>query len=729
MSIFNHFQNLNLSQDQEAALTKLEAFLASQVQVFMLKGYAGSGKTTILKGLVEYLKAVEKDFALMAPTARAARVISEKTDQNAYTIHKSIYCFEDMIEVEDKEILVYYFMIRSNEDVAGKVFIVDEVSMITNAHSENEFFRCGSGHVLSDLIAFTQITNPKVNSKIIFVGDPCQLLPVGDNSSKAFDHNYLIENFNVSIDEVEMKEVKRHASESGILKIASKFRKSITANFYNEFSLRSNETDVLILSFNNFLDTWLVAPGKKIIIASKNRTCRNLNLMIRERLYGNADLLVQKGDIVISCRNNYCKDVFNGQFAVVNEVSESCISRTIGLKGKKPVELIWRNIELIFPDEDGRDKIVNGKILENFLYGDNELQQDERQALYVDFVTRHNGLSTKSEEFKQAIVQDEFFNCLFIKFGYAVTCHKAQGGEWDNVFTVWDHDNQKNFNCYNDKQLKQSKDNETFFRWAYTAVTRASKKLYAMNPPFFNSYSQISFIDEAVLKSLNELSGANEVLEEISIDDDILLDLEKFDLLNQPVFLQDYFIRVRESIKKRFFNIISWKIKNMEIFISFEREKETAGVKTWVNKDNVFNGKFLKVPSLTNSDVFLSEIEILLKNLPIVSVKRDTVDTVLNKIEFNLEQEEKFPFTKSLFNDLSITLAEKKIKIQDIVYLQYKDRYTFIRNQETAMIDFEYNNNGFFGRVLPIQKQCNSKSLIFDIKSAIQKIKHEEYAG
>ena len=107
MSIFNHFKHLNLSPGQETALTKLEAFLDSPVQVFMLKGYAGSGKTTILKGLVEYLNSLEKDFALMAPTGRAAKVIRERTGQDAYTIHKSVYSFEDMVEVEEGDSFFY----------------------------------------------------------------------------------------------------------------------------------------------------------------------------------------------------------------------------------------------------------------------------------------------------------------------------------------------------------------------------------------------------------------------------------------------------------------------------------------------------------------------------------------------------------------------------------------------------------------------------------------------
>ena len=121
MSIFNHLKYLSLSQDQETALTKLDLFLEDSVQVFLLKGYAGSGKTTILKGLTEYLNFVEKDFALMAPTGRAAKVIRERTGQEAYTIHKSIYSFEDLVEIEEGDSFFYYYQIRNNVDVTGKI--------------------------------------------------------------------------------------------------------------------------------------------------------------------------------------------------------------------------------------------------------------------------------------------------------------------------------------------------------------------------------------------------------------------------------------------------------------------------------------------------------------------------------------------------------------------------------------------------------------------------------
>jgi hypothetical protein len=729
MSIFNHFNHLNLSQGQQTALTKLEAFLASPVQVFMLKGYAGSGKTTILEGLVEYLTAIEKDFLLMAPTGRAAKVIREKTGHEAFTIHKSIYSYEDMVEVEEGDSFFYNYNLRNNTDVAGKIFIIDEASMLSDAKSEGEFFRFGTGRLLSDLISYTRVNHEKAKTKIIFVGDPCQLPPVTDNSSKAFEPIYLIEKFNLSSEETEMKEVKRQGGESGILKAAAKIRKSISAGFFNDFNLHSNGSDILNPSYETFLNTWQETASPKIIIASKNKTCLDLNLQIRERRFGNANLPIQKSDIVIMGGNNYRKGIFNGEFAVINEVNSEIEIRTIALKGKSPVTLNWRNVELVFPDGESNNKVVKGKVLENFLYGDNYLKPEETQALYVDFTSRHKNLKPKSEEFKEAIMQDEYFNALLMKYGYAVTCHKAQGGEWENVFSIWDNDNTEGFNCFSDNQRRAGKTNQNFYRWAYTAITRASKNLYALNPPFFNSYSTMSFLEVAVINSLNELTGNEIQGEELSIDDEMLEQLSHFNLLEQPFQLQDHFIKIRHAVRKDYIEILGWEKKNLEIWYYFKREKQTAAFKTWINNEYVFNGKFQKLPSNTNSEEFYNEIESLLKSLPNVSIKRNIAETIISKIEFDYEVEEKFPFTKNLFDDLSLLFETKNISIDEIEHQQYKERYTLNRNQEVAVMDFEYNIKGFFGRVVPIQKQSNSQSLILDIQTALQTFKQEDYAS
>ena len=729
MSIFTHFKHLNLSQGQETALTKLEAFLASPVQVFMLKGYAGSGKTTILKGLVEYLNAVEKDFALMAPTGRAAKVIREKTGQEAFTIHKSIYSYEDIVEIEEGDSFYYYYKIRNNVDVAGKIFIVDEASMLSDAKSEGEFFRFGSSHLLSDLITYTRVAQPNVNSKIIFVGDPCQLPPVGDNSSKAFDTNYLKEQFNLSSEETEMKEVKRQDGDSGILRAAEKIRKSISAGFFNDFNLRSNGKDILKPSYETFLDTWQEAASPKIIIASKNKTCLDLNLQIRERRFGNADLPVQKSDIVIMGGNNYRKGVFNGEFAVINEVSDIVTQRTIALRGKNPVTLYWRDVELVFPDAESNNKIVKGKMLENFLYGDNYLKPEETQALYVDFTSRHKGLKPKTEEFKEAIMQDEYFNCLLMKYGYAVTCHKAQGGEWNNVFTVWDNDNMEGFDCFTDKQRRAGKTNQDFYRWAYTAITRASKTLYALNPPFFNSYSAMAFLDVTVLNALNELTGNEVQTEEISLDNELLQQLSMLNLLEQPVPLQDHFIKVRQAVRKQYIEIVGWEKIGYEIRYSFIREQDKAVFRTYVNIQNEFRKPFALMPNLSPNSSFNNALAEILKCLPNVNIKRNTAETIISQVEFDFELEEKFPFVRNLFDDMVLLFNESDVNIESIEHLHYKERYNFKRNQEKATLDFEYNGDGFWGRVVPIQNRINSQPLLSIIQNTIQTFKQQEYAS
>ncbi|MDI9357973.1 MAG: AAA family ATPase [Phycisphaerales bacterium] len=733
MSIFNHFNNFNLTADQKNALVRLETFLESPTQVFMLKGYAGSGKTTIIKGLLDYLRSINKNFDLMAPTGRAAKVIKDKTAYTAYTIHKSIYSYKQTVETENNDSTDYHYtyIIQNNNSSVNKIYIVDEASMISDAENHSNFFRFGTGKLLSDLITYTNIQTQNINAKIIFVGDPCQLPPVSDNSSKAFDADYLKKIFNLDSEEVEMKEVKRQTG--AILTTAAKIRKSMTAGYFNDFNLRSNGQDILHLSYKNFIDTWQKVEKSKIIIAYKNQTCVDLNLKIRERLFGKADLPVQKGDIVIMGGNNYKNNVFNGEFAVVNEVGDITTRREIHLKGKnnavKVVPLTWRDVELVFLDSDSNNKIVKGKILENFLYGDNQLKPEELQALYVDFLMQHESLKPKMSEFKPTLMNDEYFNCLLIKYGYAVTCHKAQGGEWDSVFTIWDHDPSETFNCFNDKQQRAGKTNKGFYRWSYTAITRASKKLYALNPPFFNSYSAMTLIDQTTINSLLQLNNNPLQAEVIIVDEDLQLQLSSFNLLNYPLSIQDHFIKVSYVCKKHNIEIVEWKKIAYEIRYRFKKESDTAMFKTFINGNNEFKNTLTPIPNLSTNTQFNETIAQILNNyLPLVDVQRPNQESNTLPIEFDEKTEEQFPFTRNLFDDLTPLLQENKISINTIEHLQYKERYGFKRNNEKATLDFEYNGNGFFGRVVPIKNTTNSPSLIAAINKVLQTLKQQDYA-
>jgi len=487
MKIFDYFQHINLTTDQRKALEMLNAFLESDDRVFILQGYAGSGKTTLLKGFVEFLHSMEKKYQLMAPTGRAAKVINQKTGFESTTIHKGIYSFDELKEIkqgeDDNDVsFLYQYKIRNKPEVHDSVLIVDEASMVSDILSEGEFFRFGTGHLLRDLFIYGRIQDATTTSKIIFIGDPAQLPPIGMNFSPALDPEHLRDTYNVKVAQSEMKEVKRQDASNGILISATKIRQCLTSGYFNDFDLRENGRDIFNPPYQDYLETYKAQQEQKIIICWKNKTALDLNKAIRKDKFGD-DLPIQASDTVIIGGNNYQLGIMNGEFAVVSEASPSVESREVSFytKGGKTqtVRLTWRSITLVLPDENNQPKNVSGYILENYLHGDNYLKPEEQRALYIDFKNRHPKLKKGTEEFKEAIINDKYFNCILLKYGYAVTCHKAQGGEWASAFIFWDRGTQSNFNFYESEQNRSGKTNPDFYRWAYTAVTRASKKYSA----------------------------------------------------------------------------------------------------------------------------------------------------------------------------------------------------------------------------------------------------------
>jgi len=737
MSIFNHFQHINLTNDQNNALVKIQDFLTSDENVFILQGYAGSGKTTLLKGIVDYLQAIEQKYQLMAPTGRAAKVINQKTGFEATTIHKGIYSFDELEEIEIKEeeksdvSFIYYYKLRNNHDAYNSIFIVDEASMVSDIQSQGEFFRFGSGYLLKDLIDYSHIGFPNSTAKIIFIGDPAQLPPIGMNFSPALDKKYLTEKYNLKIVEAEIKEVKRQNADNAILNSATKIRKCLTSGFFNDFDLRENGRDIYNPKFEDFLHTYKSQQGTKVIISFKNKTALDLNQTIRRDKFG-ADLTVQKSDIIIVGGNNYRLGIMNGEFGVVSKVESITTTREIRFYrkngGTASVLLTWRQIELLMPDEKGESKTVSGYMLENYLNGDNYLKPEEQQALYVDFKNRNPKVKPKTEEFKEAIKTDPFFNCILLKYGYAVTCHKAQGGEWDTTFVFWDKGVKEDFNFYNSEHNRSGKTNPDFYRWAYTAITRAVRKLFCINPPCFNSFSGMSFIDVNVQNSFHELTGKSIKPIEMEITGDNLKLLQKFNLDSAPISLQNHFLLLHYVVQKQYIDIVSWNKVSYEIRYGFKRENETAAFKFWINGKNEYKNNFQKLPAETNSDSLFEEISKLIENAPQIVFVRNTVDTILTKIKFEIELEEENPFLKTLFDSLQSDLAVSNIYITEIDHQNYRERYTFMKGDEKAVIDFEYNGDGFFGRVLPLENQCNSENLLTTISKAIYNLKVFEYA-
>lgn len=504
MKIFAHFQHIKLTNDQRNALEKLSAFLESDDRVFILKGYAGSGKTTLLKGFVEYLQSFNKNYQLMAPTGRAAKVIREKTNKVATTIHRGIYNFErlDAIEAENENVeeQSYHYVFPINQISEGQnILIIDEASMVSSKESKHELFTFGTGFLLNDLLTYAKVSSS--NNKLIFVGDPAQLPPVGDNKSLALDPDYFSNALNISTKTVELTEVVRQ-NDNLILKNAEKIRNLIFSNNRSELKFDYDAESFVMSNPNDFYKHFTDAfptpkVGDGVIIAYSNGQCFHNNIAIREKLFPNQkDLAV--GDIILINNNNYHTygtELFNGDLAQVVEINPDTISQSApvmvdrnGKKEKIVISLKFKKIKIRLPHfSDDIPCLIHYDLLNSV---NRDLSIDEMKAVYINFVIRFNEKQKErkekelpsykigSEEFKNNLKLDPFFNALKIKYGYSITCHKSQGGEWEKVFV--------------DYSGRVSLKTEPL-KWCYTATTRARESVICLNAPNFGSFSKLNF--------------------------------------------------------------------------------------------------------------------------------------------------------------------------------------------------------------------------------------------
>ncbi|WP_418637412.1 ATP-dependent DNA helicase [Winogradskyella sp.] len=502
MNINSHFQNLTLTLDQQSALGKIDFFFKNQNQIFILQGYAGTGKTTLIKGVADYLNSQHKSFEIIAPTGRAAKVLRDKMGRGK-TIHSAIYNLEDIKTInadakEEAEHSIRYSFPIDLTNTDERILIVDEASMISSRESKNELFDFGTNVLLDDLLTYTFHSNK--NNKIIFVGDPAQLSPVGDNNSHALNRLYF-ENLGYKCDLSTLKEVKRQ-SNNLILKNATTLRTVLEQEKRNELIFDFDHESCVKLNATEIVDTYLdLFPnpeiGDGVIISYSNSQCYQYNLGIRTKLFPQQkDIL--PGDLLLISNNNYHTydtELFNGDIAKVVSTSKETVSKSApvfviekGKKVKKIITLKFRKVKLRVPNYGGE---IDCYIIDSLLNSvDRDLDADMMKALYINFVIRFResqeerkskGLSfykVGSDEFKTALKDDPFYNALRVKYGYAITCHKAQGGEWDKVIV----DYSGRVGLYNDA-----------LRWSYTATTRAVNTLYTFNAPYFTNFNNLVF--------------------------------------------------------------------------------------------------------------------------------------------------------------------------------------------------------------------------------------------
>ncbi|MDD4490655.1 MAG: AAA family ATPase [Paludibacter sp.] len=422
-------------------------------KAFLLKGYAGTGKTSVVSALVRSLHKLQQKTVLLAPTGRAAKVLSSYAGFPAFTIHKKIYRQKSMTENA--------FQLADNLHL-NTLFIVDEASMISNSGGDTEF---GSGFLLDDLIRFVY---NGADCSLLLLGDTAQLPPVMQENSPAFDRN-ILEGYGLKITEFTLTQVVRQALESGILYNATLLRKALEdelTSFLPKLKL-SHFKDIKALSGMDLVDEVQrsydgVGVEDTIVITRSNKRANIYNNGIRGRVMMREEE-ISNGDLLMITRNNY---FWNKPYKEIDFIANGDIVEVVRIRklremyGFRFVDLTLRSLDF--------DWEIDARVWLESLQSESPAQAAELSRKLFEAVSEdYADIKNKRERFKQ-MFENEYLNALQVKFAYAVTCHKAQGGQWKKVFI--------DMGLMPDAEIDRN-----YYRWLYTALTRATDAVFLVN--------------------------------------------------------------------------------------------------------------------------------------------------------------------------------------------------------------------------------------------------------
>lgn len=452
------------TEDQKKAIYVLSRFVFTSKQrpLFVLKGYAGTGKTSIVSTLVKLLPQTGQKAVLMAPTGRAAKVLSHYSGQEASTIHRKIYFTR---QSTDGTLQVSLQANRSK----NTVFVVDEASMIHDSATEGR-------SLLEDLFYYVYNDN---NCKLILIGDNAQLPPVGSSESPALNLEYLRKSFELTAGMTEMKEVVRQARESGILMNATTLRKKLEIGesqlpFFNV----DDYTDIGSLPGYD-MQEWLETAfnsgngdADAVMITRSNKRANRFNQEIRKHILFQENK-IDAGDYLMVVKNNYYWLGDQNKFIANGDLLE--VLNLTGYEQMHGFSFANATVRLLdYPDISPFDVKLHLDTLEA---ESPALTREQNNKLYQSVMNDLAFLDTKKEKLK-TLRRNLYYNALQVKFGYALTCHKTQGGQWKYVFVDQGY-------------ITEDKMDMDYLRWLYTALTRATGKLFLVNfreEFFYNSF-------------------------------------------------------------------------------------------------------------------------------------------------------------------------------------------------------------------------------------------------
>lgn len=462
------------ADEQTELMKKLSSYVAERCdrELFLLKGYAGTGKTSVIAAFVKALRQMRIKTVLMAPTGRAAKVFSKYSGYTAYTIHKKIYRQKSITDNTS-------FQLNRNtyEDA---LFIVDESSMISNKGLSGNMF--GTGRLLDDLITYVYSSK---GCSLLLLGDSAQLPPVGEYESPALLPKEL-EAYDLKVTQFVLKTVMRQSYSSGILYNATILRdmlpesEDFQIDAISQFKFRlSGFTDVVRIGGEELIETISECYGRDgidetIILCRSNKRANIYNNGIRNTILDREDEL-NRGEHLMIVKNNYYwtehlapedRDSYleypsfiaNGDVAVVQRIS----------RGTELYGFRYVNVTLTFPDYD--DIEMDVMLMLDTLHSESpSLTAEESEKLFNSVIEDYSHIRSKKERMKQ-LRENQYYNAIQVKYAYAITCHKAQGGQWKNVFIDQGY-------------LPEGGRDADYGRWLYTALTRATETVYLVNWP------------------------------------------------------------------------------------------------------------------------------------------------------------------------------------------------------------------------------------------------------
>ena len=456
-----------LNPDQKEAFKAIRGFLDHPAaDTFILKGYAGTGKTFMMQLLGKWLEKKEHKFCMLAATGRAATVLRGKTGFSTKTVHGELYHFSKVDGIDesmftDEKVghhgqMSLQFTTRI-PDQDKMLYIVDEASMLSGDFADTAFFATfGSGVLLSDFFEVVK------KNKVIFVGDPCQLPPVGQSFSPALNSKWLRDNQRIVIS-VTLKMIERTDSTNDILKLAGDVRKMADYTTFTgmpklpalglvNVMLHATERSL----FSHYSNAYKsLGMNETLAIVRSNKKVQQINRAMRRDRFGILDMPLQQSDVLLVTQNNYAVPLTNGDFVEILQLGEI----------KSVDTLKFQDVRVKSVSSEKEYNLFLSLDILNSSRGNFTNEQSKRLMIDFSYRMRTEGIAANSAKYKERMLTDEFLNCLRAMYGYAVTCHKAQGGEWSQVY------------LFLDNGMYGMPPNE-LCKWWYTAITRSRVTLH-----------------------------------------------------------------------------------------------------------------------------------------------------------------------------------------------------------------------------------------------------------